>query len=92
MQLCIPYFTVVELTSPVLPLKTDDFHCLRELMQMMIHYQQMGLPLANDSLRMLYNLFLTELSVIQQHSIRVARSLQFSHGYFINFLMLLMAA
>ena len=56
------YFTVVELTSPVLPLKTDDFRRLRELMQMMIHYQQMGLPLANDSLRMLYNLFLTDLS------------------------------
>ena len=48
------YFTVVELTSPVLPLKTDDFRRLRELMQMMIHYQQMGLPLANGSLLVLF--------------------------------------
>ena len=60
------YFTVVELTTPVFPLKADDFQRLRELMQMMIHYQQMGLPLANDSLRMLYNLFLTDLSTIQR--------------------------
>ena len=67
------YFTVVELTSPILPLKADDFRRLRELMQMMIHYQQMGLPLANDSLRMLYNLFLTDLSTVQQHSIREHR-------------------
>ena len=50
------YFTVVELTSPVLPLKTDDFRRLRELMQMMIHYQQMGLPQANDDFQRLREL------------------------------------
>ena len=31
------------------------------------------LTLANDSLRMLYNLFLTDLSTVQQHSIREHR-------------------
>ena len=67
------YFTMVELTSPVMPLKTDDMRRLRELMQMMIQYQQTNLPQANDSLRMLYNLFLTDLSAIQQHSIREHR-------------------
>ena len=83
------YFTVVELTSPVLSLKNDDFRRLRELMQMMIHYQQMGLPLANDSLRMLYNLFLTDLSTIQQHSIREQRFPKRVEEIFLGFLGLL---
>lgn len=83
------YFMVVELTSPVLPLKTDDFRRLRELMQMMIHYQQMGLPLANDSLRMLYNLFLTDLSTVQQHSIREHRFPKRVEEIFLGFLGLL---
>ena len=83
------YFTVVELTSPILLLKTDDFQRLRELMQMMIHYQQMGLPLSNDSLRMLYNLFLTDLSTIQQHSIREHRFPKRVEEIFLGFLSLL---
>ena len=83
------YFSVVELTSPVLPLKTDDFRRLRELMQMMIHYQQMGLPLANDSLRMLYNLFLTDLSSVQQHSIHEHRLPKRVEEIFLGFLGLL---
>ena len=83
------YFMVVELTSPVLSLKPDDFRRLRELMQMMIHYQQMGLPLANDSLRMLYNLFLTDLSTIQQHSIREHRFPKRIEEIFLGFLGLL---
>ena len=83
------YFMVVELTSPVLSLKPDDFRRLRELMQMMIHYQQMGLPLANDSLRMLYNLFLTDLSTVQQHSIREHRFPKRIEEIFLGFLGLL---
>ena len=83
------YFMVVELTSPVLSLKPDDFRRLRELMQMMIHYQQMGLPLANDSLRMLYNLFLTDLSTVQQHSIREHRFPKRVEEIFLGFLSLL---
>ena len=83
------YFTVVELTSPVLPLKNDDFRRLRELMQMMIHYQQMGLPLSNDSLRMLYNIFLTDLSTVQQHSIREHRFPKRVEEIFLGFLGLL---
>ncbi len=83
------YFTAVELTSPILPLKNVDFSRLRELMQMMIHYQQMGLPLANDSQRMLYNLFLTDLSTIQQHSIREHRFPKRVEEIFLGFLGLL---
>ena len=55
----------------------------------MIHYQQMGLPLANDSLRMLYNLFLTDLSTIQQHSIREHRFPKRVEEIFLGFLSLL---
>ena len=83
------YFSVVELTSPVLPLKTDDFRHLRELMQMMIQYQQMGLPQANDSLKMLYNLFLLDLSAIQEHSIQEHRFPKRVEEIFLSFLSLL---
>ena len=83
------YFTVVELTSPVLPLKADDRHRLQELMQMMIHYQQTGLPHANESIQILYNLFLTDLSAIQQHSIREHRFPKRVEEIFLGFLGLL---
>ena len=58
-------------------------------MLMMIHYQQMGLPLSNDSLRMLYNLFLTDLSTVQQHSIREHRFPKRVEEIFLGFLGLL---
>ena len=83
------YFMVVELTSPVLSLKTDDLRRLRELMQMMIQYQQMGLPQANDSLKMLYNLFLLDLSAIQEHSIQEHRFPKRVEEIFLSFLRLL---
>jgi len=83
------YFTMVEFTSPVLPLQADDQSRLEELMQMMIHYQQTGLPHANDCLRMLYNLFLTDLSAIQQHSIRQHRFPKRVEEIFLDFLGLL---
>ncbi len=83
------YLTVVELTSPVLPLKADDFRRLRELMQLMIHYQQMGVPQANDSQRMLYNLFLTDLSTVQQYGIREHRFPKRVEEIFLGFLGLL---
>ena len=83
------YFAVVELTSPVLPLKTDDFRRLRELMQMMIHYQQAGLPMVNNSLRMLYSLFITDLSTVQKRSISEHRFPKRVEEIFLGFLGLL---
>ena len=83
------YFTVVELTSPVLPLKEGDQQRLKELMHMMIQYQQTGLPHASESLRMLYNLFLTDLSAIQQHSIHEHRFPKRIEEIFLGFLGLL---
>ena len=67
------YFNVVELTSPVLSLKPDDLCRLRELMLMAIRYQQSGITHSNESLQMLYSLFLLDLSAIQEHSIREHR-------------------
>ena len=67
------YFTVVELTSSVLSLKPDDLCRLRELMLMAIRYQQSGITHSNESLQMLYSLFLLDLSAIQEHSIREHR-------------------
>ena len=83
------YFTVVELTSPVLPLNSDDQRRLQELMQMVIQYQQSGLPHANESMRMLYNLFLINLSDIQEHSIREHRFPKRVEEIFLGFLGLL---
>ena len=85
----IAYFTMLELTSPVLPLQDDDCHRLHELMKMMLHYQQTGLPHTNESLRMLYSLFLTDLSAIQQHSICEHRFPKRVEEIFLGFLGLL---
>ena len=83
------YFSVVELTSPVLKLKADDRHRLQELMQMIIHYQQTGLPNANESMQMLYGLFLTDLAAIQEHSIHEHRFPKRVEEIFLGFLGLL---
>ena len=56
---------------------------------MMIHYQHTGLPNANESLRMLYNLFLLDLSAIQEHSIREHRFPKRVEEIFLGFLGLL---
>ena len=83
------YFTVVELTSPVLSLKPDDLCRLRELMLMAIRYQQSGITHSNESLQMLYSLFLLDLSAIQEHSIREHRLPKRVEEIFLGFLSLL---
>lgn len=83
------YFSVVELTSPVLSLKTEDLHRLQELMLMMLRYQQTELSHVNDCLRLLYNLFLTDLSAIQQRNISEHRFSKRVEDIFLGFLELL---
>ena len=83
------YFNVVELTSPVLSLKPDDLCRLRELMLMAIRYQQSGITHSNESLQMLYSLFLLDLSAIQEHSIREHRFPKRVEEIFLGFLSLL---
>lgn len=83
------YFAIVELTSPVLSLKTEDLHRLQELMLMMLRYQQTELSHVNDCLRLLYNLFLTDLSAIQQRNISEHRFSKRVEDIFLGFLELL---
>lgn len=83
------HFPLVELTAPVLSIPADDRRRLVELMQMMIHYQQTGLPQMNESLKMLLNLFLLDLSAIQEHSIREHRFPKRVEEIFLGFLHLL---
>ena len=63
------HFPLVELTAPILPIQGENRRRLLELMQMMMHYQQAGLPQMNESLKMLFNLFLLDLSAIQSTTV-----------------------
>ena len=83
------HFPLVELTAPILSIQAEDRRRLQELMQMMIHYQQACLPQMNESLKMLFNLFLLDLSAIQEHSIREHRFPQRVEEIFLSFLHLL---
>ena len=83
------HFSLVELTAPVLSIQPEDRRRLQELMQMMLHYQQAGLPQMNESLKMLFNLFLLDLSAIQEHSIREHRFPKRVEEIFLDFLHLL---
>ena len=58
-------------------------------MLMMIQYQQLGLTQFNDSMKMLYNLFLLDLSAIQEHSIHEHRFPKRVEEIFLGFLGLL---
>ena len=83
------HFPLVELTAPILPIQGENRRRLLELMQMMMHYQQAGLPQMNESLKMLFNLFLLDLSAIQEHSIREHRFPKRVEEIFLSFLHLL---
>ncbi|MBO4827585.1 MAG: AraC family transcriptional regulator [Prevotella sp.] len=83
------HFPLVELTAPVLPTQAEERRRLQELMQMMMHYQQAGLPQMNESLKMLFNLFLLDLSAIQEHSIREHHFPKRVEEIFLDFLHLL---
>ncbi len=83
------HFPLVELTAPILSIQADDRRRLQELMQMMIHYQQSGLPQMSASLKMLFSLFLLNLSAIQEHSINEHRFPKCVEEIFLDFLHLL---
>lgn len=83
------YFPVVELTAPVLSLPSDGLLRLRDLMEMMMRYQRSELAHANESVKLLYNLFLLDFSDIQEHSIRGHRFPKRVEEIFLDFLGLL---
>lgn len=83
------HFPLVQLTAPVLPIQAKDRRRLQELIQMIMHYQQAGLPQMNESMKMLFNLFLIDLSAIQEHSIHEHRFPKRVEEIFLGFLHLL---
>ena len=68
------YFSLVQLSEPRMQLSPDDSCRLQELMHLAIQYCSPSYVSAqNDSLRMLYALFLTDLTAVQERTIRQHR-------------------
>lgn len=63
------YFPLLEFGHPRLTLQPDDSRHLEHLMRLAIHYQHSQHPLHCESLRLLYSLFLVDLSTIEDRSV-----------------------
>ena len=83
------YFSLVELTEPKLKLQPTDASHLANLMRMAIHYQSVSHPQRDESLRLLYNLFLIDLTATQESSIRQHRFPKRVEEIYLDFLRLL---
>ena len=61
------YFSLVQLSEPRMQLSPDDSRRLQELMRLAIQYcSPTHAAVQSDSLRMLYALFLTDLTAVQE--------------------------
>ena len=68
------YFSLVQLSEPRMQLSPDDSRRLQELMRLAIQYcSPTHTAVQSDSLRMLYALFLTDLTAVQERTIRQHR-------------------
>lgn len=83
------YFSLVELTEPKLRLQPKDASHLAGLMRLAIHYQSVPHPQRNECLRLLYNLFLIDLTATQECSISQHRFPKRVEELYLNFLRLL---
>ena len=83
------YLSVVELQQPVLTLSDDDYRHILELMQLALRYQQSSLPNSNESLRMLYSIFLNDLTGLMERTIHEYRFPKRVEELFLAFLHLL---
>jgi AraC-like DNA-binding protein len=83
------YFPLVELTEPKLQLNSDDAAHLSDLMQLAIHYLTAPHPQRDESLRLLYNLFLNDLTATQERSISQHRFPKRVEEIYLDFLRLL---
>jgi AraC-like DNA-binding protein len=83
------YFSVVQLGEPVMHLSDDDFQGLQELILLGLRYQQSPSPRRNESLRLIYSLFLNELGGIEEHSIKEHRFPPRTEEIFLEFMHLL---
>lgn len=83
------YFSLVELTEPKLRLQPKDASHLADLMRLAIHYQSVSHPQRDECLRLLYNLFLIDLTATQESSIRQHRFPKRVEEIYLDFLRLL---
>lgn len=83
------YFPLLEFGNPRLSLQPDDSRHLEQLMRLAIHYQHSQHQLHNESMRMLYNLFLNDLTATQESSIRQHRFPKRVEEIYLDFLRLL---
>lgn len=83
------YLSVVELQQPQLTLSDDDYRHILELMQLALRYQQSSLPNADESLRMLYSIFLNDLTGLMERTIHEHRFPKRVEELFFAFLHLL---
>lgn len=83
------YFSLVELTEPKFRLQPEDAAHLADLMRLAIHYVNVQHPQRNESLRLLYNLFLIDLTATQECSISQHRFPKRVEELYLNFLRLL---
>ena len=83
------YFPLLEFGHPRLSLQPDDSHHLEQLMRLAIHYQLLQHPLHGESLRLIYSLFLVDLSVIEDRSVPIHRFSPRIEELFLRFIQLL---
>jgi len=83
------YLSVIELQQPQLTLSDDDSCHIRRLLKLAMDYQQSPLPHAVDSLRLLYGLFLNDLTGMMERIIPQHRFPKRVEEIFLGFLHLL---
>ena len=83
------YFPVLEFGNPRLALHPDDSRHLEQLMRLAFRYLHSQHPLADESLRLLYSLFLADLSAIEDRSVPAHRFSPRIEELFLRFFQLL---
>ena len=83
------YFPLLEFGHPRLTLHPDDSRHLEQLMRLAIRYLNSPNPLRGESLRLIYSLFLVDLSVIEERSVPIHRFSPRVEELFLRFIQLL---
>ncbi|MGX8697742.1 MAG: helix-turn-helix transcriptional regulator, partial [Prevotella sp.] len=83
------YFPLLEFGNPRLALQPDDSRHLEQLMRLAIRYLLSPHPSHSESLRLLYSLFLVDLSAIEDRSVHTHRFSPRVEELFLRFIQLL---
>ena len=83
------YLSVVVLEHPQLTMNNEDYRHVFELLQLALRYQKSSLPNANESLRMLYSIFLNDLTGMMERTISEHRFPKRVEELFLGFMHLL---